>query len=231
MPLLDHFRPPLSERRHWHGFHNAWATYLCSQINSCLPVGYFAEPNVKFGIEIDVATFEELPTASVVPGWVPPPPTATGDIAVPSDVVEVEIYSRSGGPRLAGAIELVNPANKDRPSNRDALVSKCSSYIQSGVGVVLVDVVTERPGDVHAELLDRLGLKETHDPHALFAAAYRPVERDGSPRMDYWYERLRIGLVLPTLPLWLRGDLCVPVDLQSTYDQTCRELRVNVVAA
>ena len=22
MPLLDHFRPPLSERRHWEGFHS-----------------------------------------------------------------------------------------------------------------------------------------------------------------------------------------------------------------
>ena len=59
MPLLDHFHPPLSARRHWHAFHNAWATYLASDLNSLLPQGYFAEPNVQFGIEIDVATFEE----------------------------------------------------------------------------------------------------------------------------------------------------------------------------
>jgi hypothetical protein len=231
MPLLDHFRPPLSERRHWHGFHNAWATYLCSQINSFLPVGYFAEPNVKFGIEIDVATFDETSVTVDTSTWLPPPPTATGDLAIPVDVVEVESYSRFGGPRLAGAIGLISPANKDRPANRDALVSKCSALIQTGVGVVLVDVVTERPGDIHAELLDRLGSKADSDPQTLFAAAYRPVERDGAPQLDYWYERLRIGAALPTLPLWLRGDVCVPVNLQSTYDQTCRELRVNVVAA
>ena len=42
MPLLDHFHPPLSERRHWHSFHNSWATYLSSQINALLPAGYFA---------------------------------------------------------------------------------------------------------------------------------------------------------------------------------------------
>jgi hypothetical protein len=59
MPLLDHFHPPLSERRHWHAFHNSWATYISSQLNAMLPEGYFAEANVQFGVEIDVAAFEE----------------------------------------------------------------------------------------------------------------------------------------------------------------------------
>ncbi len=59
MPLCDHFHPPLSTRRHWHAFHNAWATYIAADLNHRLPEGYFAEPNVQFGIEIDVAAFEE----------------------------------------------------------------------------------------------------------------------------------------------------------------------------
>ncbi len=46
MGLLDHFHPPLSSRRHWHAFHNAWATYIASDLNRKLPEGYFAEPNV-----------------------------------------------------------------------------------------------------------------------------------------------------------------------------------------
>jgi hypothetical protein len=50
MVLLDHFRPPLSSRRHWHAFHNAWATYLATDLNQRLPAGFFAEPNVQFGI-------------------------------------------------------------------------------------------------------------------------------------------------------------------------------------
>jgi hypothetical protein len=48
MMLQDHFRPPLSTRRHWHAFHNAWATYIASDLNTKLPEGYFAEPNVQF---------------------------------------------------------------------------------------------------------------------------------------------------------------------------------------
>jgi hypothetical protein len=44
---MDHFRPPLSERRHWHAFHHAWATFLAADLNRQLPEGYFAEPNVQ----------------------------------------------------------------------------------------------------------------------------------------------------------------------------------------
>ena len=57
MVLQDHFRPPLSVRRHWHACHNAWATYISSDLNQRLPEGYFAEPNVQLGIEINGAAF------------------------------------------------------------------------------------------------------------------------------------------------------------------------------
>src|SRR3954452_8919641 len=73
MPLLDHFRPPLSERRHWHSFHNSWATYLSSQINLCLPTGYFAEANVQFGIEIDVAVARDGEPVGSAPTTYEPP--------------------------------------------------------------------------------------------------------------------------------------------------------------
>lgn len=229
MPLLDHFHPPLSDRRHWHSFHNSWATYLSSQLNSVLPEGYFAEANVQFGVEIDVAAFEE-PTAAVSgTGWVPPSPQTSVPLTLSEAVVEVGIFSRSGGPVLAGAVELVSPANKDRPAHRDALVTKCAAYLQAGVGLVLVDVVTDRSADVHSDLLQRLGT-EAQSGSPLFAAAYRPVERDGARALDIWHEPVAIGQPLPTLPLWLRGGLCLPVELEATYMRTCLEQRVQPAA-
>ena len=101
MPLQDHFRPPLSTQRHWHAFHNAWATYLSSDLNQRLPQGYFAEPNVQFGIEIDVAMFEEagatieLPTggktgrsaAGSYGTWTAPVPTLTVPISIITGVL------------------------------------------------------------------------------------------------------------------------------------------------
>jgi hypothetical protein len=230
MPLLDHFRPPLSERRHWHAFHNSWATYLSSRLNALLPEGYFAEANVQYGIEIDVAAFRE-PAATVPTGaWTPPPPHASVPLDLPGAVVEVGIFSRSGGPVLAGAVKLVSPANKDRPAHREALVSKCAAYVQAGVGLVLVDVVTERPADLHRELLGRLGSADPGPGPALFAAAYRPVERDGATALDIWREPAELGRPLPTVPLWLRGGLCLPVELEATYTRTCIEQRVQPAA-
>lgn len=228
MPLLDHFRPPLSERRHCHTFHNGWAYCISSKLNTLLPVGYFAEANVQFGIEIDVATFEE--PGAVPPGtnWTPPPPHASQPVTFTEAVVEIGIFSRSGGPQLAGAVELVSPANKDRPAHREAFVTKCAAYLQAGVGLVIVDVVTERQADLHHELLARLGATGTA-PAPLFASAYRPVERDGSPALDVWLEPAALGQPLPTLPLWLRGGLCLPLELEATYERTCTEQRLRLV--
>ena len=121
MALLDHFRPPLSDRRHWQAFHHSWATYLSALLNERLPAGYFAEANVQFGIEIDVAAFEEGAAAMAGgPPWVPLPPHRSVPVAQTGAVVEVGSFSRTGGPVLAGAVELVSPANKDRPAHRDA---------------------------------------------------------------------------------------------------------------
>lgn len=230
MPLLDHFHPPLSERRHWHSFHNSWATYLSSQLNTLLPAGYFAEANVQFGIEIDVAAIQEPGAAGTPTGWVPPSPQASHPFELSHVVVEVGIFSRSGGPQLAGAVELVSPANKDRPTHREAFVSKCVTYLQAGVGLVLVDVVTERPADLHRELLVRLGVADPGPGSALSGSAYRPVERDGGGTLDVWREPIALGQTLPTLPLWLRGGFCLPVELEATYERTCIEQRVQPAA-
>jgi hypothetical protein len=231
MPLLDHFHPPLSLRRHWNAFHHAWATYLSSDLNSQLPEGYFAEPNVQFGIEIDVATFEEANGKPHGPetGWSPPSPLLTVPFTMLTDLVEVKIFSTGEGPTLAGAIELISPGNKDRLQSREAFVSKCAAYLQQGVGLAVVDVVTDRHANLHEELLNRLGA--SHEPwdEELYTVGYRPVLRGQDTNLALWPYPLRLGQPLPTLPLWLPGDLCLRVNLDATYERTCQEQRVRPV--
>jgi hypothetical protein len=135
LTLRDHFRPPLGAQRHWHSFHSAWATAIAAGLNQRLPEGYFAEPNVQFGVEIDVATFEEAglvagaetPRAAdaAASGW--SAPALTAPLVLMTDVVEVWVFNREGGPTLVGAVELVSPANKDRAEHRGAFVSKCAA--------------------------------------------------------------------------------------------------------
>src|SRR5579883_937339 len=62
MPLLDHFHPPVSERRRWEGFHGLWAAALVEKLNQeVLADEYFADMQVHVGspVEVDVATLEE----------------------------------------------------------------------------------------------------------------------------------------------------------------------------
>ena len=245
MGLHDHFRPPLGGRRDWHSFHNGWAFTIAARLNELLPAGYFAEGNVHFRIEIDVASFEARPpgterpteTATAVevraaaPTWSPPVASLSVPFPLVGEAVEVLVYRNQGGPTLVGAIELVSPANKDRGSHRQAFVSKCETYLQQGVGLVVVDVVTERSANLHRELLARLAPDAlTMLAADLYATAYRVVDRDRHPNLDIWEEALFIGASLPTLPLWLAGDVCVPLELGASYDRVCREYRIEPYA-
>ncbi len=65
----------------------------------------------------------------------------------------------------------------------------------------------------------------------LYAVAYRAIERNGQPSLDIWQEELAIGSILPTLPLWLRGEICLPVDFAANYERTSREQRITVSRA
>jgi hypothetical protein len=229
MILHDHFRPPLSSRRHWHSFHNAWCTYLASHLNEQLPDGYFAEPNVQFGIEIDVAAWQEPPEALPFSShiWPSPAPTQTVPLTLLTDIAEVLVYDRESGPVLTGAIELVSPANKDRANHRDAFLSKCAAYVQQGVGLIVVDIVTSRHARLHDELLARLQIAAQVALDAdLCAVSYRATQHTDQVNLEIWQEPLSIGRTLPTLPLWLRGGICLRVDLATTYERTCREQRI-----
>jgi Protein of unknown function (DUF4058) len=226
MPLLDHFHPPLSDRRKWHAFHHAWATVLAFEMNRQLPKGFFAEPNVQFGIEIDVAAFDEEKAEGTQESWVPPAPTQVLPMAVVTDIVEVAVYSSEAGPVLAGAIEIVSPANKDRPAHRDAFVSKCAALVQNGIGLVVVDVVTERQADLHDELLRRLTAAGAASHAPLWVASYRAVTKNDESEVEIWHQSLSLGAVLPTLPFWLKNGPCFSLDLEVAYTRTCRELAI-----
>jgi len=45
--------------------------------------------------------------------------------------------------------------------------------------------------------------------------------------MDNWYHPLAVGQHLPTLPIWLKENWAISLDLESTYEETCRTLRIR----
>jgi hypothetical protein len=241
MPLLDHFHAPVSERRSWEGFHSLWAAAMVEQLNrDVLAEEYFADMHVHVGsqVEVDVATLEETPGSTVPRGtadravWTPPPPAMTVPAVFPDDI-EVQVYATAAGPTLVAAIELVSPGNKDRAEARRAFAAKCVGYLTRGIGLVVVDVVTNRLANLHGDIIAELGLG--HDavigPQAsTYAVAYRPSRKPEGDRIEIWPAPLKVGDVLPVLPLALRNAETVPLDLEAAYLQACERSRLRMAA-
>jgi hypothetical protein len=143
-----------------------------------------------------------------------------------------------GGPNLVGAIEIVSPANKDRDASRNSFVNKCAGYLQEGVGLIIIDFVTERAANLHNLLTERVGAGASLWEVELYAVAYHPIQEDvkdvygaqtneGKKWLEIWPHELKLGESLPTLPLCLKGGLCLPLDLEAIYMHTCKELRIS----
>jgi hypothetical protein len=236
MPLLDHFHPPWSVQRPWEGFHGAWAAAIAFHLNSgILPAEYFAMPvlEVQGRVEVDVGTFQEAARfdSSGVAVWAPPAPTLTVSMDAPAtDSFEVQVLRNFGGPQLRAAIELVSPANKDRASARLAFATKCANHLRRGVSVIVIDIVTERVANLHAEImnaLERIEEPPWESPSHLYAVAYRGVLAAEHSRVEAWHHVLTVGAPLPELPMWLEFDLCVPLRLEESYTITCGSLRMR----
>jgi Protein of unknown function (DUF4058) len=240
MPLLDHFHPPLSPRRHWESFHVNWAGAIADALNeSLLPEGYFAEEHAQLGpwVEIDVATFTDAKLSGPRTGamatlparaWAPPAPAMVAPAAFP-DAFEVLVFENEGGTRLVAAIELVSPGNKDRAAHRQAFAIKCASYLCRGISLIVIDIVTSRRENLHNEIMQALGHGTAFalPPEAtLYGVAYRPIVRDQHEQIEMWPSALEIGQPLPVLPLALNAEQCLPIDLEATYTIACQRRRL-----
>ena len=245
MPLRDHFRPPLDDLRHWEGFHATWPVMMVALLRRKLPPRYFAEPRVHSGssAEIDVAAFEsEGETVSAANAgngnggvatavWAPPRPTFAVVTDLPAqDAYEVLVYDEKRHCRLVAAVEIVSPANKDRPEHRRAFVSKCAGLLRERVSVVVVDVVTTRTQNLYGELLDNIGQSDpglSPEPPSLYAAACRMTKCADEWVLEAWAQPLGLGRPLPTAPLWLADALAVPLELEQSYEQSCGILNIS----
>ncbi len=215
MPLRNHFRPPLSDRRSWEELHGGWPMMIVAALGARLPARYVAGPQVHLGssIEVDVATFEEDEAN----------PATVGERD--SDEYEVRVYDTRRGRKLVAAVELVSPANKDRPEHRRAFIAKCLALLQARVCVAIVDLVTTRSANLHADLMESISRVDPLPVDDLYAASYR-YRKNGESQVETWASTLELGQPLPTLPLWVAPDFAVPLDLELSYEETCRVLRI-----
>ena len=242
MPLRDHFRPPISNIASWEELHGQWPAVIVQQLRKQLPPGYVAGPRVHAGaqVEIGVAAYEkEAPPPLGNPDrnggvatavWAPAAPSIAVETSLPDDdEYEVRIYDAERGRTLVAAIEIVSPANKDRPEKRNAFVGKCAALLRNGVAVSVVDLVTIRHFNLYAELMTILGHPDQTlgaEPPAAYAASCRWLRKLDRAVLEAWPNTLIVGQPLPTLPLWLTDTLVVPLDLERSYEQACDDISI-----
>jgi hypothetical protein len=244
MPLRDHFRPPVEDKHSWDELHGMWPAVIVQQLYTILPEGYTAAPRVHLGtaFEIDLSTHEQDQSAPreepdignrgvAVATWAPPRPTFTLEAELADqDEYEVRVYDSRHGRRLVAAIEILSPSNKDRPESRRTFVAKVAALLQHDVCVSLVDIVTIRQFNLYADLLELIGRSDPmlgEEPPAIYAVTLRGRKPAGKrSRLDSWFYPITLGQPLPTLPIWLDAELGVFLDLDTSYEEACRVLRI-----
>jgi hypothetical protein len=233
----------LDDVHSWDELHGGWPMMIVRQLAEVLPEPYFAAPGVHLGTlyEVDVGTYRDpSPDSGGVGGnnggtavatYAPPKPTLTLEPQLPNqDVYEVRIYDSRRNRRLVAAIEVVSPSNKARPETRAVFVAKAATLLKHGVCVSIVDVVSTSYFNLYAELLNFVEGADPalgEEPPPMYAATVRLRHEGLSRKMDAWYHPLTIGQPLPTLPIWLKETWAISLGLESSYEETCRALRIR----
>jgi hypothetical protein len=232
MPLRDHFHTT-STLLNWEGLHAFWPCAIVARLNAILPPEFVASPRLHWGSMTDREAsdaFADLIVdgdALALVTWAPSTPAILLDTEFPEPAeYEVNIYNQDEY-RLVAAIELVSPSNKDRAENRQTFVNKCENLLKKGICVTIVDPVTNRTANLYGELLDELHAPRTAVAQSVIYATTCWGRRSGPRwRLESWEHELAVGAVLPTLPIWLAPDRMVPLELETTYEEACRSLRI-----
>jgi hypothetical protein len=242
VPLRDHFRPPTTKFGSWESLHGMWPAIIVQQLRKQLPPGFVSAPRVHLGpyFEIDIAAFEKddsspdagtsSNSSGVAATLAPPRPTWVIETDVPEDdEYEVQIYNAEEERQLVAVIEIVSPANKDRPDKRRAFVGKCGALLRKGISVSIVDLVTIRHANLYAELMTFIGHPDPTlgpEPPPIYASSCRwiPNAAGTRARLEAWSNPMTVGQPLPTIPIWLTDTLSILLDLERSYEQACSDL-------
>lgn len=187
-----------------------WPAGIVRRLFPQLPERFTAEPRVHLGTfyGIDVCAFNKDAPGQLRPTfddgsggtataiWAPPRPTLLVEAdGIDEYAYEVLVFDENRARELVVAVELVSPANKDRPASRRAFITKCAALMQRGICVSIVDLVTTPHFNLYTELLAAL---EFSDPGfaaepSIYAVTCRLRQRERTTRLEAWAYPLALG--------------------------------------
>lgn len=238
MPLRDHFHRPNGRPPNWDEVHGFWPGELVRSLFGTVPPGFRATTLIHIaGREFDLAALEneeasggDTGGAGTRPQLALAPSLATDTDPPDADEYSLRVYEANTGERLVASVKFVSPRNKDRPESRRTFVAKCAGLLNQGVCVSVVDCVTAAHFNLYADLLDFLGhadplMAGPPVPH-IYTATLRKREVFPKWRLETWAHTLAVSQPLPPLPVWLTDSFHLSLDLETTYQQTCRYLQL-----
>lgn len=234
MPLHDWQRVSAGT---FHHFHGNWITHLGETLNDGrLPEGFYAMNEQHAGQTLpDILALQAFGDSSLehdsgaVAVKQQQPQTARRVVA--NEASQYRLLRRtltirhSSNHRIVALIEIVSPANKDRPGSVTDFVEKVCSALKQGIHVLMIDLFpagSSDPARMHGEISYVAGLEDEHQQplpsdKPLTLASY--VSR----RLPEGYvEPLAVADTMPDMPLFLDPDFYVPVPLEMTYQQAFR---------
>jgi hypothetical protein len=217
----------------FHDFHNVWTGQMRSALNEgLLPPGYYALTEQHIGRSIaDVLTLHASPSPNGPLPWLP----TTGGTAVADapprvrrqQTVEPVALARRrsvairhvSGHRLIALLEIVSPANKDRPQHVEDFAAKAVSALDAGVHVLVVDLFPpgrHDPNGMHGIIRQRLD--DSDEPYDLpVDEPFTLASYAAGDRINAYLEHVAVGSPLPEMPLFLSPDRYINVPLERTY--------------
>jgi hypothetical protein len=95
--------------------------------------------------------------------------------------------------------------------------------------VSIIDIVTIRHFNLYTELLALMGRSDPKftPPPPTYAVTCRKRQFERQSKLDAWSCPLAIGQPLPSLPVWLSETQMLSLDLEASYEDTCRVLRIS----
>ena len=232
MPIHDWTRVSAGT---FHDFHGAWIIHLKETLNDgLLPEGFYAMSEQHGGqIIADILTLHQGDAKSVLlpgrgsPALAPAPPRLSRK-AVTSPEKAARALRRTvtirhaSNHRVVALLEVLSPANKDRPAGVAEFVRKAQSAINLGCHLLLIDLFPAGPSDpdgMHAAIWEAFGDELAVPPSdkPLTLASYVAGQLP-----EAHFEFLAVGDQLPDMPLFLDPGWYVNVPLEATYMRAYR---------
>ncbi len=219
----------------FHDFHNSWMVHLKEALNAgLLPEGYYAQAEQFAGqIEADVLTLRSgngalrsRPGGGTISLAEAPPAVhwhLVADEATACRLARKTLVIRhASGHEIVALLEIVSPANKDRPSSVQDVVDKDVSALRQGIHLVILDLFPPGPSDPHGI---NGAIWENYNAAGYDVPANRPLTLGAyavKKLPDAYFEAVAVGDPLPPMPLFLDPDDYVNVPLEQTYLQAYR---------